>query len=1726
MQPEQQQRIMGYFIEEAKDHLNTIEQGLVDLQSTIEDTEMVQEVYRAAHSVKGGAGMLGLTSIHKTAHRLEDYFQVLKDRPVKVDSKLESLFLQVFDTLQALLEPLQGQFGLTEEAANKIMAGAEPVFEELHQHLNQLAKAPGIDHQALQTAFQEEVLVQLREMLRLFKQPDQSITRQQLQTCCTNLERLGEKFEIPAWSRCLQTAKAAIAERSNPYSTLAKVVIKEIKQAQDLVLANRSSEIDNLVQMQGLVTTQTQSPPLVPAFAAAETHPSKPVDEARNRSRQTPATPFNYSDTFIQDDMFGSEADALFGEMGNPGDTASGKHISADPHGPEVGTAELNSLADLFEGESPELDENWQEEEILEAQEHQSRTKSTNSSNNLEDTQGDFSDLLGDIDQSRQPVPPTAKSNGDDLASLFGDNFLDDAVPEESTANGALEDLNDLFGADFLDGASAPAPASLQNTSNGGNIYNGAISPTADAEDLLTITASSDRYDTDDPFPPDLLGEGQETLSELFADADENDDLFAIESKEQPAAKRNGDSLRPPFNSLGFDPELGNSLEIIDPFAGAESDLDDLFGSEATPSSTVQLDFDDLTATVHQIDDASPQSQIESPRSSGEPEELFWIDDATEINFDEFGDNPPTNQSWENGLLPEDESQFAGEELPSIANSAEEFDFNVDAANDFHFDELQVEEISQVSPEVGDNLNDFNFDEPQTEDTLFAETGLEISDIHPETAGNLEDLFGATAGENPDNWDMAGDLFGEELPAANLAADDNNLPNHAPENLEEWFDSESGNNLDLGEADRDLFALEANNNGNYDDFLDLEIAPTASTAEESFDGWFDSPEEPNNLGSTAPTNSSEEGSFDNLFDGAEETLSFEDDLFGSATPETALGDDWDLDFSGLENQNNHLERNNANEWGELLAPTSGSLNLEDDFSFDLLSETSGENNPSLDELESLLGITPIPTTLPADDDVFVELDDLLSEEPGDVFARLEQFLGETPGAVEEDDFADLEMLLDGKSTPELPAAKTAATAKAKKTGDDIDIDFDELQEIINQATKPPGANANQVQQTKARPPVSRGFEQTMRVPVKHLDSLSNLVGELVVNRNTLEQDQERLRQFLDNLLTQVQQLSDVGARMQDLYERSLLESSLLASRQGYRSAFSASSDNSRNAPHPSGADYDPLEMDRFTNFHLLSQEMIELIVRVRESASDIEFLVDETDQVARMLRQITTQLQEGLTRSRMVPFAQSADRLQRGVRDNALRYGKQVKLYVEGRETLLDKVILEHLSDPLTHMLNNAIAHGVEMPEVRQAGGKPPVGLITIRAFHQGNQTVISVSDDGAGIDTEKVKAKALKTGIITSEEAKKMSKIDIYDLLFLPSFSTKDKADELAGRGVGMDVVRTSLTEIRGTITTDSTLGKGTTFTIRLPLTLSICKALRCVSDRAHIAFPMDGVEDMMDIGKERIQHNAEGQTCIAWRDTMLPFQPLSELLAYNRHISRGNVYGGKREDDMISIVVLRSAGTYIAISLDQVLGEQEIVIKQIEGPVPKPIGIAGATVLGDGRIMPIADVLELIDLSMGRIRKESSSSLWDKAGGGAPAEPLPIKSEPMVLIVDDSITVRELLSMTFNKSGYRVEQARDGQEAWDKLRSGLPCDIVFCDIEMPRMDGLELLSRIQKDETLNHLPVAMLTSRGADRHRQMAAQLGASGYFTKPYLEEALLDAAQRMMKGEVLLTASTSA
>ena len=716
----------------------------------------------------------------------------------------------------------------------------------------------------------------------------------------------------------------------------------------------------------------------------------------------------------------------------------------------------------------------------------------------------------------------------------------------------------------------------------------------------------------------------------------------------------------------------------------------------------------------------------------------------------------------------------------------------------------------------------------------------------------------------------------------------------------------------------------------------------------------------------------------------------------------------------------------------------------------------------------------------------------------------------------EDDFDSL-LSLSSDDAREISIAES--TADDESMSKELNFDLDSLLE--EPLTTPEIAVAPSIPtpplRAKSRDPLTspvnkaQAFDQTMRVSVRKLDELNNLIGELVVKRNRLEEDQERLRTFLDNLLGHVQSLGEAGAKMHDMYERSLLEGALMASRQS-RAAVGASLSNSES--HKEGLD--ALEMDRFTGFHLLSQEIIELIVRVREAASDIQFVVDESDKVTQTFRQVTSQLQDGMNSSRMVAFGQTADRLPRAVRDISRQQKKQTKLHIEGKDVLIDKMIVEHLYNPMTHLVNNAISHGIEKPEERLKKGKPEVGNIYIRAFIQGNQTVISVKDDGAGIDPQKVKDKAVEKNLITWATSQNMIDQQVYELLFHPGFSTKDQADDFAGRGVGMDVVNTDLKKIRGSISTESELGKGTTFTIRLPLVLSICKALICVDDNSKVAFPIDGIEDTKEYLPSDIQTNKNNVRCIAWKNTLLPLRPLNSLLNYNRQIRRAGIYNANQNnEDTIAVIILRSMDNLLAIEVDQVRAEQEIVIKQIDGPVPKPPGIAGATVLGDGTIMPIGDVLELMEIAQGKRTIEIGFDILARKGAGKQTQIENVQQEPMVLVVDDSITVRELLSMSFNKLGYRVEQARDGQEAWDKLRGGLVCDMIFSDIEMPRMNGLKLLSNLHQDENLKSIPVAMLTSRGADKHKKIANDLGAKAYLTKPYTEKDLMDVAQHLIE-----------
>ncbi|OLP17186.1 hypothetical protein BST81_17715 [Leptolyngbya sp. 'hensonii'] len=1698
MLPEQQQRIMGYFIEEAKDHLNTIEQGLLNLQSTIAEPEMINEVFRAAHSVKGGAAMLGISSIQKTAHRLEDYFKILKEeqRPIKIDQKLESLFLRVFDTLNELLEQLQGPFGLSEDVANGIMANAEPVFEQLHHHLEALVdQTEGSPTPAAQpvwmsaaevpqpvvtppaatpaTVFQSDVPNRLRDILQLFKQPETAETRQQLQGLCEALKQCGDQFNLAGWCELLDVTRQVLGNSANPYRTLAPIVIKELKQAQDLVLAGRSAEIACSQKLRELLPLTAAEAPQDLDDLFAEPSPVAAVG-ALDSFAESAAL-----DSFDLTGLIPSGSDGLDQVLGDD----LGDDLAIEQPGPEVGMAELNSLADLFEGEALDLGSTWQEEEVL--GEMQTTLQAPDVPEDFGAT-GDFSDLLGgDLSNGAE----STADQGDDLADLFGDDdFLGNATAHQAGPTMDQLDpaaqLDDLLGDDSFAEALSAYPETAAHPS-----------PLADLGELFGELDVTDMGGSS-PQADGPISDSAEFAISGLQDAPLDDlDLFDI-SESEAVSETGG-------NSFALSDFLGDSAALEEPgsFSQGNDDLGDLFGlSDQALSDASGSDLDDLfeeSQTTAALEGSSSDDlsldELEASAAAvpGIPESL-----ESGLDLDLWGEALPESAA----ALAAEQAEIPVHETESVLTDLDALEFSApglelaDRAPD-------LDNLFGDAPALETASGDDLFDSP--EDNLFGDAPA------PETASG-DDLFGETSAVDVALGDS---LFDEPSSDPTAVVED--------QSLEAWLneDDVTGAGDFSGSLD-DLFGEET---GLAED-SEADLDELAGFALESPLDKMVMPDLPPAM--AVDLNDSLEQIEDDLEGLAPgENLPDLEDLSGPGVDLMAGQEGPDLDdLFGEDSLASPVDAGASEETGKL-------GDLDDLFGEEITAATGGDETLALVSVGDAYGLADLD--LSDATDVTTPSETLITDAEagsgGDEFDDLEALLGEAPAAAVEsapraatpeiDDFADLEALLGDSPIAAEPSMVPLQATSYSAAPSAPEAEFDDLEKLLEDADKTMGGTPTVKPGRGGAPPVRRPrpatlVDQTMRVPVKQLDNLSNLVGELVVNRNSLEQDQERLRQFLDNLLYQVQQLSDVGQRMRDLYERSLLESSLLASRQSYYASGTSQTS------HSTGASFDALEMDRFTGFHSLSQEMIELIVRVRESSSDIEFIIDETDQVTRNFRQVTTQLQEGLTRARMVPFSQTADRLPRGVRDNAIEYGKQAELIIEGRETLIDKMILEKLIDPLTHLVNNAVAHGVERPEVRMAAGKPATGKITVRAFYQGNQTVISVSDDGAGIDPERIKAKAIEKGLITPAEARGMSRLDVYDILFLPGFSGADQVTKIAGRGVGMDVVRTNLNEIRGAVSIDSNIGRGTTFTIRLPLTLSISKALCCISNRARIAFPMDGVEDMLDVPRERIQTNANGQPCILWRDMMLPFQSLSDVLKYSRYLGRGSVYGGNQEDDIVSIVVLRSAGNFIALQVDQVLGEQEIVIKQLEGPVPKPIGVAGATVLGDGRIMPIADVLELIDLVQGRIRHGAGPNLWDQ--NDQPAEPVVTAAEPTVLIVDDSITVRELLSMTFNKVGYRVEQARDGQEAWEKLRSGLPCDMVFCDIEMPRMDGLELLSRIQKDPTLNHLPIAMLTSRGADRHRQMAIQLGARGYFTKPYLEEALLDAAQRMLKGEILVAA----
>ncbi|MBD2499464.1 hybrid sensor histidine kinase/response regulator [Anabaena azotica] len=638
-------------------------------------------------------------------------------------------------------------------------------------------------------------------------------------------------------------------------------------------------------------------------------------------------------------------------------------------------------------------------------------------------------------------------------------------------------------------------------------------------------------------------------------------------------------------------------------------------------------------------------------------------------------------------------------------------------------------------------------------------------------------------------------------------------------------------------------------------------------------------------------------------------------------------------------------------------------------------------------------------------------------------------------------------------------------------------------------------------------------ENTVRVPSKQLEQINDLFGELIIQRNGLNSQLERLRKLVRNLNQRVHTLERENQELRTIYERKTTKTLVNAHNGGEYAAQS---------------EFDALEMERYNELNLRSQTVAETIVQVQEVTTDIQLGLDDTDQVARKLNKTSKQLQTKLNHIRMRPMSDLVERFPRAIRDLNVEYGKNVQLKITGGNTLIERSILEALNEPLMHLLRNAFDHGIEEPATRQALGKPEQGLIEITAIHRSNRTIITMRDDGRGIALDKIRTRAQAMGIDANLLANATDE-ELLSLIFEPGFSTSEQVTALSGRGVGMDVVRNNLKLVRGEITVDTEPGRGTTFTLSVPFTLSIARVLLVETNKMLLAFPTDVVTELFLLQNEQVFSMA-GNEVLNWQGTMLPLIRLTRHLEFNCPRYDNPELETPPAINAHSVLIVKGNNQPVAILVERCWGEQEVAIRQVEGNIPLPQGFSNCTILGDGRVVALVNINELlykIATNQHPTKNYQSSSATLKTPflffDSAKLAALPNQHKGTILIIDDSINVRRFLALTLEKGGYLVEQAKDGEEAWEKLENGLKVQAIICDIEMPRLDGYGFLDRINSHYDTKNIPVAMLTSRSSNKHRQLAMQLGARAYFSKPYNEQELLGKLEEIISHVAVTAAS---
>jgi chemosensory pili system protein ChpA (sensor histidine kinase/response regulator) len=613
-------------------------------------------------------------------------------------------------------------------------------------------------------------------------------------------------------------------------------------------------------------------------------------------------------------------------------------------------------------------------------------------------------------------------------------------------------------------------------------------------------------------------------------------------------------------------------------------------------------------------------------------------------------------------------------------------------------------------------------------------------------------------------------------------------------------------------------------------------------------------------------------------------------------------------------------------------------------------------------------------------------------------------------------------------------------------------------------------------------------KQFIRVSIERLDNLMNLVGEMVVNRNRLARQVDLIKSLREELAFSQNRLLHEIKTFEEKYEYTLTVES---------------SGREPEAVEQS-ADFLELEFDRYDDFNLLSRKLTEITNDTNEIMTELAGFFDSFELDTARISTITTSLQNEITLARMVEMDKLYQMFQRPVRDLAQEENKQLTMVVSGGETKIDKTIFEIITDPLMHMIRNAVSHGIETSAERAALGKPAVGVLVLNARHEGNSIILQIEDDGRGMDPFMLRKAAVEKGFLSEAEARSLTDAEAVNLIFRPGFSTALTVGKISGRGVGMDVVSTHLARINGRIEIKTEKGVGTKFVIRLPLTLAIAQSLIVKLKDQEMAVPMNLVEETTRFSYKDIQR-AAGEEMVSLRGSLLKLVKLNELLGAGKFPKKDETY---RHPTLI----LGMAERRIALMVEEITGREEIVVKSL-GEYLKGVKLfSGATISGEGDVRLIINVASLFG---------EEGIVASQAIVGTPREtslPETAKRKPRILIVDDSISIRKYVQRFLDRAGYEVEAAPDGMEALNAL-GRTKFDAVVTDLEMPVMHGYDLLAEMRKGAELKTIPVIVLTSRAGDKHRQKALEMGARDYLVKPFEEQEMLTAIKKLLSGVAL-------